>query len=158
MWHCERKIHTVAGYDRAIAKKSSTTGARGRAASRFSRVIVAAIDRSKILGVRAGARSDHRFIGIWAVVVEDRVFARSWTLTAGGWYRTLLEDPLGVIQVDEREIRMQAVPIRSQRLHEAIEQAYAAKYATPGSRKYVRGFRTPRRRATTVEFRPRSPA
>jgi hypothetical protein len=28
------------------------------------RTIVARIDESKILGVRAGARSDHRFIGI----------------------------------------------------------------------------------------------
>jgi hypothetical protein len=45
----------------------------------FSRPIVAALDASKILGIRAGARSDHRFIGIWAVVVTGRVFARSWT-------------------------------------------------------------------------------
>lgn len=44
---------------------------------RFPRSILAAVDESKILGVRAGARSDHRFIGIWAVVVEGRVFARS---------------------------------------------------------------------------------
>jgi len=32
---------------------------------------------------------------------------------------------------------------------------YAEKYATPGSVKYVRGFKTPRRRATTLEFVPR---
>jgi len=122
---------------------------------RLSRPIVAAIDASKILGIRAGGRSDHRFIGIWAVVVDGRVFARSWTRKPGGWYRTLIDDPRGTIQVGEREIAIRAARVRSERIRDAIERAYAAKYPTPGSRKYVRGFRTPVRRETTVEFVPR---
>jgi hypothetical protein len=122
---------------------------------RFSRPVVAAINLSKILGVRAGARSDHRFIGIWPVVVAGRVFARSWTVKPGGWYRTFLEDPLGTIQVGEREIRIRAVPARGERLRDAVERAYAEKFPTPGARKYVRGFRTERRRDTTIEFVPR---
>ena len=121
----------------------------------FSKALVVAIDRSKILGVRAGARSDHRYIGIWVVVVEGRVFARSYTLEKGGWYRTFLEDPLGTIQVGERSVPIRAVPVRSERLRDAVDEAYADKYPTPGSLKYVRGFRTPRRRAATVEFVPR---
>jgi hypothetical protein len=122
---------------------------------RFSRAVATAIDGSKILGIRAGGRSDHRFIGIWPVVVDGRVFARSWTLKAGGWYRTLLEDPVGVIQVGDREIRVRAVRARGERIRDAVEDTYARKYATPGSLKYVRGFRTPRRRDTTIEFVPR---
>jgi hypothetical protein len=122
---------------------------------RFSRTVVAAIDNSKILGIRAGARSDHRFIGIWPVVVDGRVFARSWKQAAGGWYRTLLDDPLGAIQVGERQIRVRAMRVRSARIRDGVERAYAAKYPTPGSAKYVRGFRTLRRRETTVEFVPR---
>lgn len=121
---------------------------------RFSRPIVAAIDESKILGIRAGARSDHRFIGVWAVVVDGRVFARSWTQKPGGWYRTFLEDPLGTIQVGVRQCRIRAVRARGNRIRDAVERAYAKKYATPGSVKYVRGFRTPRRRETTMEFVP----
>ena len=121
----------------------------------FSRSLLAAIDASKILGVRAGARSDHRFTGIWVVVVEGRVFARSYTLEKNGWYRTFLEDPLGDIQVGERSVPVRAVPLRSERLRDAVDEAYAEKYPTPGSIKYVRGFRTRRRRAATVEFVPR---
>ena len=120
---------------------------------RFSTSILAAIDKSKILGIRVGARSDHRFIGIWAVVVEDRVLARSWTLKPGGWYRTFLEDPLGTIQVGDRQIRIRATRARNH-IHQAVEKAYAAKYPTPGSVRYVRGFRTARRRETTMEFMP----
>ena len=121
----------------------------------FSRPVVKAVDESKILGIRAGARSDHRFIGIWPVVVDGRVFARSWTQKPGGWYRTFLDDPLGTLQVGEREIRIRAVRARGERLRDAVERAYAAKYPTPGSMKYVRGFRTERRRDTTIEFVPR---
>jgi hypothetical protein len=123
--------------------------------ARFSRPVLKAIGDSKILGIRAGARSDHRFIGIWPVVVNGRVFARSWTLKPGGWYRTLLEDPFGTIEVGGRQIRIRAVRTRGDRIRDAVERAYAIKYPTPGSIKYVRGFRTQRRRETTIEFVPR---
>jgi len=117
--------------------------------------VIAAIDQAKILGIRAGARSDHRFIGVWPVVVDGRAFVRSWTLKPNGWYRTFLEDPLGTIQVGQREVRIRAVPVRSERIRDAVEEAYARKYPTPGSAKYVRGFRTKRRREATMEFVPR---
>jgi hypothetical protein len=116
---------------------------------------VAAIDAAKILGVRAGARSTHRFIGVWPGVIGGRVFARSWSLKPGGWYRTFLDDPRGALQVGPRTVPIRAVPVRSERIRDAVEAAYAAKYPTPGSRTYVRGFRTKRRRDATVEFVPR---
>jgi len=126
------------------------------AARQLPRSVVDAIDRAKILGIRAGARSDHRFTGVWPVVVDRRVFVRSWTLKTGGWYRAFLDDPLGAIQVDGREIRVRAVRVRSERIRDAVEEAYARKYPTPGSKKYVVGFRTKRRRAATIEFVSRS--
>ena len=125
-------------------------------ARRFSLRTIDALDRCKYLGVRAGRSSDHRFIGIWVVVVGGRAFARSWTLKPGGWYRTFLADPVGELQIGDKTIRVRAVPPRrSLALWRAIEDAYASKYPTPGSRKYVRGFRTARRRSATMEFIPR---
>src|SRR5689334_11030248 len=109
---------------------------------RLPRTVVGAIDASQILGVRAGGRSDHRFVGVWPVVIDGRVFARSWSLKPGGWYRTFLEDPRGTLQVGDREVRVRVMPVRSERIRDAVEAAYAAKYPTPGSRKYVRGFRS----------------
>ena len=116
------------------------------------RTVVAAIDASRILGVRAGNRSTHRFIGVWPIVIGGRVFARSWSLTPSGWYHTFRTDPRGALQVGTRVVRVRAVPVRSERLRDAVEKAYAVKYPTPGSRTYVRGFRTKRRREATVEF------
>jgi hypothetical protein len=126
--------------------------AKAITARRLSRSAVTAIDESKILGVRAGRRSNHRFTGIWVVVVDGRVFARSWTQTPDGWYRTFLDDPVGTIQIGDRQIRVRTVRTRGERILDAVEQAYAAKYRTPGALKYVRGFRATRRRAATIEF------
>ena len=122
---------------------------------RLSRPLTAAADAAGIMGIRAGAKSDHRFIGVWPIVVDGRLFARSWTSTRGGWYRTFLEDPLGVIQIGDRELPVRAIGVKSERLRDQIEAAYAEKYDTKASQKYVRGFRTPRRRDTTTEFVPR---
>ena len=122
---------------------------------RLPRALVAAINDSNILGVRAGAATDHRVIGIWAVVVDGRVFARSWKQSAGGWYRTFLDDPFGVLEVDGRRVRIRAVRARGERIRDAIERAYAEKYRTPASLQYVRGFRSKGRRETTIEFVPR---
>jgi hypothetical protein len=123
---------------------------------RFPRPTLAAIHDAKILGIRAGT-GDHRVIGIWVVVVEDRVFVRSWERRAGGWYRTFLDEPRGIIQVGSRTIRVRAVPVRSERVKAAVSRAYREKYNTPGSLKYVTGFeRSKARRDTTTELVPLS--
>jgi hypothetical protein len=121
---------------------------------RFSERVLAAIRDGRILGIRAGT-TPHRTIGIWAVVVNGRVFVRSWDAKSGGWYRTFVDEPHGIIEVNGRKIRVRAMRTRGERLKDAIDAAYAEKYNTPGSLTYVRGFRHKRRRATTTELVPR---
>jgi hypothetical protein len=116
--------------------------------------LVAALRDAKIVGLRAG-REDHRFIGVWVVVVGNRAFVRPWNDKASGWRRAFLDDPVGMLQVGDRQVRIRVRAARGGRLWDRIDQAYAEKYPTPGSRAYVRGFRTPRRRATTLELLPR---
>jgi hypothetical protein len=122
---------------------------------RLAKTILTAIDGSYIVRVRAGL-APHRFIGIWAVVVNGRLFVRSWNDKPRGWHRAFLEEPRGAIQVGEREIRVRARRVRGERLMDAIDAAYAEKYRTPASLKYVRGFRLARRRRTTMELTPPS--
>ncbi len=121
---------------------------------RFSKAVATAIAKDKILGIQAGA-GDHRFIGVWAVVVEGRVFIRSWGLKRTGWYQAFREEPIGRIQAAGRELRIRALTRASERTKAAVDQAYAEKYTTPGAIKYVRGFaRSKRRRDTTTELLP----
>ena len=119
----------------------------------FSKATVAAIRDGKILGIRAGTKP-HRIIGIWAVVVEGRVFVRSWSLKPRSWYRTFRKEPHGVIEVNGRALPVRAVFTRSERLKDAVDVAYREKYNTPGSLHYVRGFKNKKRRDTTTELVP----
>ncbi|MBC8030583.1 MAG: DUF2255 family protein [Pyrinomonadaceae bacterium] len=122
-------------------------------AKRFPANILTAIRQDKILGIRAGTEP-HRIIGIWAVVVEGRVFVRSWSLKPRSWYRTFIEEPSGVIQVGNRKIRIRAVQTRSERLKDAVSEAYREKYNTPGSIKFVRDMSRAKSRNTTTELVP----
>lgn len=120
---------------------------------RFTESIVSAIRDGKFIRIRAGTQP-HRFIGIWAVVVDGRVFVRSWYLKPRSWYRTFLQEPQGAIQVGPRELAVRAVRTTSERLKDAVDRAYLEKYTTPGSIKYARGFARAKHRATTTELVP----
>ena len=120
---------------------------------RFPSTVLTTLRDARFVGVRAG-RVDHRFTGIWVVVVENRVFVRSWTMKLGGWYRTFVEEPHGAMQVDGREFRIRARVVTGERLTAAVDRAYLEKYTTRGSVKYARGLGRGRRRATTTELMP----
>ena len=123
-------------------------------AQRFPADVLAAIAKSKILGIRAGL-VPHRFLGVWMVVVNGRLFVRSWNDKPTGWHRAFASDARGASQIGTRTIQIRARHARGARLMLAIDRAYAAKYPTPGSRKFVRGLASPRRRKTTTELLPR---
>ena len=124
-----------------------------KAKERFPDDILAAIRKEKILGIRAGSEP-HRTIGIWAVVVEGRVFVRSWSLKPRSWHRTFLKDPYGRIFIAEREIPVRAVHTRSERLKDMVSLAYKEKYNTPGSIQYVKDMSRRKSRETTTELVP----
>jgi hypothetical protein len=119
----------------------------------FSDAVVKAFRSAKIIGVRAG--SEHGYTGVWVVVVDDRIFARSWSDKPTGWFRAFRKEPSGMTQVGEREIRVRGKQLRSARMRDAVTAAFAEKYNTKGSRKWVEGFAEPERVVTTLEFVPR---
>src|SRR5262245_18114076 len=124
-------------------------------ARRFPGPELEELTRAKILGVRAGA--EHRYTGVWVVVVEGRAFVRSWNDKPTGWYRAFQSQPLGSIQLAGREIAIRARQLRSERLRDAVTQAYAGKYNTKASEKWVQGFAEPGRAANTLELLPAPP-
>jgi hypothetical protein len=123
---------------------------------RFPDNILTAIHKERILGIRAGSDGAHRVIGIWAVVVDGRVFVRSWSLKPRSWWRTFLEDPYGEIFVAQRKrgIKVRAVQVKSEKLKEAVSAAYREKYSTRGSVGYVEDMSRSPSRDTTTELVP----
>jgi hypothetical protein len=127
-----------------------------RPKTRFREDVLATIHKDRMLGIRAGSKSEHRVIGIWAVVVEGRVFVRSYTMKPRSWWRTFLEDPYGEIFVAKRKrgIKIRAVQVKSEKLKEAVSAAYKEKYNTPGSVGYVADMSRSPSRDTTTELAP----
>ena len=120
----------------------------------FPEDILATLRKDKILGIRAGKDSTHRVIGIWMVVVEGRVFVRSWSMKPRSWWRAFLEDPYGIITVGTKEIPIRAIQTRSERLKDLVSAAYKEKYNTPGSVQYVKEMSQKKSRDTTTELVP----
>ena len=118
----------------------------------FADDVVEALRNAKILGVRAG--TEHRYTGVWVVVVEGRLFVRSWNDKPTGWFRAFRREPVGAVQVAGLEIPVRAKLTRSARLREAVTVAFGQKYDTKASRKWVEGFGEPARELTTLELVP----
>jgi hypothetical protein len=105
------------------------------------------------IAIRVGSRP-HGFIRIWAVVVAGRIYARSWSLSPGGWYEALAAEKRGVLQVGRKAMPFRGVRARGEALRSAIDRAYLRKYARPSEAHYARDLCGARSRATTVELRP----
>ena len=121
-------------------------------ADTFAADVVEAFSKAKIMGVRAG--NEHRYTGVWVVVVDGRVFARSWNDKPTGWFQAFLKESSGMVQVGELELPVRGNVVRSSRLRDAVTAAYGEKYPTKGSRKWVEGFAEPERVVNTIEFIP----
>ena len=120
---------------------------------KFPSELITHLHESSALRIRAGS-GEHRFIGIWVVVVKDRVFVRSWSVKPDGWYRRFRKVPTGAIQVSGDEIAVCAVPVTNKSLGDAIDRAYLEKYNSKGSLKYAKDLGSSKSRATTTELVP----
>lgn len=121
-------------------------------AKRFTKPVLEALRKGKYVYIRAG--SDHRFIPVWPVVVNDRLFIRSWTIKPDGWTAAFRENPAGAIRVGARVVKVRGRRAAGNAINAAVDRGYAEKFTTEFSRKYVRGLCRGRRRTTTTELTP----
>jgi len=119
----------------------------------FSRATLDALARGHYLWIRAGDDA-HRFLPIWSVVHGRRLFIRSWNVKRGGWHEVFAKEKRGAIKLSRTgaEVPVRAIRVRSERTKTIVDDGFAAKYTRPNARKYVKGFRTARRRDATFEL------
>jgi hypothetical protein len=147
----------------AAAKRPARAGARGPAVTAARRpgdrpiaaelsLFVGAVRDSWSVAIKIGSKP-HRFIRIWAVVVDGRVYARSWSLSPHGWYRTLVAEKRGVLQIGRKSAPFRAMGVRGETLKAAIDRAYLTKYPRPTEAQWARDMCRPASRGSTVELR-----
>lgn len=122
---------------------------------KFSKAFLKCISETQITSVRAG-KDREKFTGIWMVVVEDRIFARSYNLSERSWFTALSSGDIGDIKCGKEIIPVKGVkPKDIKQLTDAINKAYEKKYlAKTYNKKWVDGLAEPGRVARTMEFIP----
>lgn len=128
---------------------------------KFKKAFLDCIKARSITGLRSG--KDHpKFTGIWMVVVEDRIFGRSYYLSERSWYNTFIREKSGEIKCGDVIVKVRGVKPRASarpadrtgRLEESINAAYEAKYGgKPHNRVWIDGLKHPDRVAHTMEFK-----
>jgi len=110
------------------------------------------IQNNSLTGIKAGVDRPG-FLDIWMVVVEDRIFARSWGFAERSWYNTFLQNPHGQIKCGNNIIAIKAVvPADIASVTEKINLAYLTKYNTGANSKYAQGIVGEDHIAKTMEF------
>lgn len=110
------------------------------------------IKNNTIIGIKAGIeRSD--FLEIWMVVVEDRIFARSWGLSEKSWYNTFIQHSKGQIKCGNLIFDIQGIiPADNDELTTHINHAYLAKYNSAHNIKYAEAIIKKKHIEKTMEF------
>lgn len=110
------------------------------------------INTHSIIEIKAGEERT-TFLEIWMVIVNDRVFARSWGLVERSWYHTFLKDPKGQIRCGEKIVNIKAlIPEDIKELTVEINKAYLTKYNTARNLKYSKGIIQKKHVEKTMEF------
>ena len=110
------------------------------------------INNNNLTGIMAGSQRQ-TFLDIWMVVVEDRIFARSWGFAEKSWYNSFLEEPVGKIKCGENVFSIKAtVPKDKAEITEKINIAYLTKYNTGHNIEYAKGIVEENHIAKTMEF------
>ncbi|MCB9235639.1 MAG: DUF2255 family protein [Bacteroidia bacterium] len=110
------------------------------------------IHTHNLTGLKAG-KERVNFLEIWMVVVENRIFARSWGFAEKSWYNTFLQDEQGQLKCGTEVYDIKArIPADLERLTPAINQAYLDKYNSGENAFYARGIVEPQHIEKTMEF------
>jgi hypothetical protein len=110
------------------------------------------IRNNNLIGIKAGKERD-TFLEIWMVVVDNRIFARSWGMAEKSWYNTLKQNNQGFLKCGDAIFEMKAViPEPSAALSEKINKAYLNKYDSGENSFYARGIVKEEHVAKTMEF------
>ena len=112
------------------------------------------IKSSNLIGLKAGHERE-TFLEIWMVVVDNRIFARSWGFAERSWYNSFLNDSSGEIKCGDEVFQIEAVvPDNDDEFNEKISEAYLKKYSnSEHNLKYAKGIVREAHVNKTMEFR-----
>lgn len=117
-----------------------------------SQIAIDYINSHTLTGIKAGLARES-FLDIWMVVVDNRIFARSWGFAERSWYNSFLQDPNGQLKCGERIIPIKAlIPTDNAEMTDKINAAYLSKYNSEHNIEYAQGITQSAHIERTMEF------
>ena len=98
------------------------------ASKQFEASVLEAFKAEEFIRIQAGSQP-HAPLSVWAVVVNEQVYARSFSRSAHSWYDTLRAEPVATVSVGNHTFQARALPENDPQINQQINEAYAAKYA-----------------------------
>lgn len=89
--------------------------------------------------IKGGTKRD-KFLKIWIVNVDGRIFARTWSKSPRSWFPTLLEEGVGEIRYDDKVIKISAIRNNDPETNKLVDKAYLERYTQPENIKYAVGI------------------
>ncbi|WNJ18173.1 DUF2255 family protein [Pontibacter sp. G13] len=108
------------------------------------------------VGINSGNRFN-RFLDIWIVEVEDRIFVRSGGHDPAGWFATFMQDEYGYLLCDQEVIPITGyLPVDLKDMLPRIDQAYWDKYGYGRRIPLVEQITSPASSNWTLEIFPQA--
>jgi hypothetical protein len=110
------------------------------------------VNNNNLIGIKAG-KDRATFLDIWMVIVDNRIFARSWGFAEKSWYNNFKVDNEGELKCGENILKIKAViPADLIEISAKINNAYLAKYNFGANAKYAIGIIQKEHILKTMEF------
>ncbi len=117
------------------------------------RDIIDLVLATEMLQLRAG--TEHRWIDMWVVVADDRLFCRQWGFSERSWYQAFQAAPDGALRCGETILPVEGViPPDLDEIGERVNAAYLEQYGTGERPDIARQMTGPRFMARTMELIP----
>jgi len=119
--------------------------------TQFNADTLRALHDQREVAIRTGKHPESAVV-IWAVVADDDVFVRSVRGPKGRWYRDLAKGGPATLDVDGKQLAVQAIPATDSAAVDRASREYLRKYRTsPYAERMVRPEALP----TTLRLEPR---
>ncbi|HEY6983879.1 DUF2255 family protein [Reyranella sp.] len=107
-------------------------------------------DRREV-AIRTG-RHPESAVTIWVVVADDEVYVRSWLGARGRWYRDLASGGPATLEVGDRQLAVQAIPVGDSAAVARVSREFLGKYQPSSHAQEMVG---PETLPTTLRLDPR---
>ncbi|MBL1212871.1 MAG: DUF2255 family protein [Ignavibacteriae bacterium] len=97
------------------------------------------LEENTLVGIKGGKKRN-KYLEIWMVNVNGRIFARTWTRSKKSWFNSLLEEGIGEIKYSNKIIEVSASKNNEPEINMLIDKAYLQKYDQPNNVEYSEGI------------------